>query len=423
MVTQPGNRPSAVIVAASVIFIASMTLWPVEAATMSLTSLCVFCGNLGGVDFALNTVLFVPLGLGLRWLLGNWKTPVLIGATITLVVETLQWRIVPGRDASLGDLLANTLGTLIGVWLAIESLRWLNATHVAARRLAGNFGLLAAVVVMGSAWLLRPALTREGQYLQWTPTRPHTDLFQGRVSAVDLNGIPVGSFEILLPKRLLDTNGTQSVRAVINGPVPVPRRKAIIVVSANRFEEGFTIAQWREALVFRSRVAGARLKLHSPGVELENGLAPAIHGDGDQGSSMTIEARSTPRAISIRRETADSENAVTLRRTVGLAWALLLPWDIAIGPAWWPVNAAWLATIMIPVSFFTIRSGRKAPADSKGSGVTWWPFALTLVAFAAAPVVTGLSALGPGEWLGLLLGVGTGAAIERFSAPREPVVS
>jgi hypothetical protein len=115
----------------------------------------------------------------------------------------------------------------------------------------------------------------------------------------------------------------------------------------------------RRALVFQSRVAGARLKLHSPGVELENGLAPAIHGDGDQGSSMTIEARSTPRAISIRRETTDGENAVTLRRTVGLAWALLLPWDIAIGPAWWPVNAAWLAAIMIPVSFFTIRSWSK----------------------------------------------------------------
>jgi hypothetical protein len=155
--------------------------------------------------FALNTVLFVPLGLGLRWLLGNWRAPVHIGATITLVVETLQWRTVPGRHASLGDLLANTLGTLIGAWLAIESLRWLNATHVAARRLAGNFGLLAVFVVMGSASLLRPALTRQGSTSNG-PRHVPTDLFQGRVSAVDLNGIPVGSFEILLPKRLLDTN-------------------------------------------------------------------------------------------------------------------------------------------------------------------------------------------------------------------------
>src|SRR5688572_14213784 len=99
MVTQPGRRTAATFAAFGLAVIALATLWPAST-TVTLPASCIFCGELGGVDFALNIVLFIPFGMGLRWLLGNWKTPTLVGAATTLVIEMLQWRLIPGRDAS-----------------------------------------------------------------------------------------------------------------------------------------------------------------------------------------------------------------------------------------------------------------------------------------------------------------------------------
>ena len=135
VVRQPGRRVALALTAAALAFIAFMTLGKAESG-LSFPGTCVFCGRLGGVDFVLNTVLFVPFGLGLMWLTGRWRRSAVIGAVTTLVIEALQWRLIPGRDASLGDLLANSMGTVIGVWLAVAGIRWLNATRMDARRLS-----------------------------------------------------------------------------------------------------------------------------------------------------------------------------------------------------------------------------------------------------------------------------------------------
>ncbi len=120
---------------AAALLVGSATLWPTDNPGSTAT-FCIVCGDLGGVDFVLNVVLFMPLGVGLRWLLGRWSLAALAGFGVTLLVETLQWRLIRGRDASLGDVLANTLGTIVGVWIAVEGPRWLNATPLVARRLA-----------------------------------------------------------------------------------------------------------------------------------------------------------------------------------------------------------------------------------------------------------------------------------------------
>src|SRR5512138_3613126 len=104
MITQPGRGRAALLVAAMLAVIAFVTLRPAEQ-FFTLPAYCVFCGTLGGVDFALNTALFVPLGLGLRRLTGSWRLSLVTGALITLLIESLQWRFIPGRDASLGDLI------------------------------------------------------------------------------------------------------------------------------------------------------------------------------------------------------------------------------------------------------------------------------------------------------------------------------
>lgn len=416
MVTRPGRRSAASVVVASYALIMVMTLRPV-AATTTLPASCIFCGQLGGVDFALNIVLFIPLGLGLRWLVGNWRTAALIGAGTTLVVEALQWRLIPGRDASLGDLLANTLGTMLGAWLALEGLRWLNATSVAARRLAAAFAILASITIAASAWLLLPVEPRWAQHVQWTPRRPNLDPFPGRLIAVELNGRFIHPV-VVLPSQWTFDSATRSLslRATIGAPVPPTRRQAIIVRIANDFEEGFYLAQWGEAAAFRTHMVGARMRLRPLLVGLKRAL-PASDTGSDTTAAFIIRANSNSRAIAMSRERLGSETRVTLRRTVGLAWALLLPWDVALGPAWWLANATWLGALVFPVAFFTIRSGRRS--DGAIRGIAGWPLPLVLATLLAAPAATGMSPLGVGEWLGVLAGIVTGAAIERWTAAAD----
>ncbi len=412
MVTQPRRGPTAALVAASLGLVLFMTLRPVQTLVVTPT-FCIFCGTLGGVDFALNVVLFVPLGIGLRWVLGQWKAAAITGAVTTLVIETLQWRLIPGRDASLGDLVANTLGTMLGTWIAMEGLRWLNATSAAARRYAAAFGIIAAVVVGGSAWLLQPVRLRYPQWVQWTPPRPNMDRFQGRLLAVELNDRLIHPTEILPANQAMDslTRGV-SVRARIGAPAPPTGRQAIIVRIANDLEEGFFLAQWNEAVVFRTHIAAVRLKLRPILVGLDDAFPDSV--EAVAAGEFTIEGSSNPQAIGLRRQRPGHEASVTLRRTVGLAWALLLPWDVALRPPWWVVNAFWLGALVLPVSFFTIRSGVRADADS-GRGISWWPLPLALATLVATPG-TGLSALGLGEWVGVLAGISAGWLLERWSA-------
>ena len=411
MVTQPGRRSAGAFVAVCLVVIAFATLWPTDSST-SLPATCIFCGSLGGVDFALNIALLIPLGIGLRWIVGNWKTAAVLGALTSPVIETLQWRLIPGRDASLGDLLANTIGVMLGVWLATEGIRWLNATGAAARRLTIASGLLMSVVVVVSAVLLQPAPTRWSQWVQWTPVRKNMDIFPGQLDGVAMNGVPIRPAEMLRRNRTLDTAiHSVAVRATITGPVAPTKRAAHIVRIANNDEEGFALTQRRASVLFRTNQLAARLKLRTITVELANAFPSPDDGANGQ-AAITIDARSEPGVMAVSSSDNGIATSVALRRTVGLAWAMLVPWDIALSPTWWPANAAWLAALVLPVAYFASRTGRSPPDESR-RGFTWWPVALVLATMAIVPSDAGASFLGAGEWLGVLLGVVAGALLGR----------
>ena len=70
----------------------------------------------GVAEFTANVLLFVPMGVLFTLLLGVWRwwLAVGIGVFATLVIEFVQ-RFLPARVSDPRDLLANTLGTLVGV--------------------------------------------------------------------------------------------------------------------------------------------------------------------------------------------------------------------------------------------------------------------------------------------------------------------
>ena len=64
-----------------------------------------------------NILMFVPLGLcsALLWRNGRWWKSLLLGASGSILIETVQFFI--GRSTDIDDVILNTGGTLLGFWL------------------------------------------------------------------------------------------------------------------------------------------------------------------------------------------------------------------------------------------------------------------------------------------------------------------
>lgn len=73
------------------------------------------------VEASANVILFVPLGaLLLLWRTSwGWPRATLLALAVTVCIEGLQDALRPERIASLGDVLANTLGGAIGGLLVV----------------------------------------------------------------------------------------------------------------------------------------------------------------------------------------------------------------------------------------------------------------------------------------------------------------
>jgi len=156
-----------------------------------LTSLtCLICGERGGADLVLNLLLFLPLAIGLRLSGQSWLRTVLVAAAVSFTVELLQLRVVPGRDASLSDLLSNSTSGAIGATIGAVLPRALAPTgRRAVGLLAGGIASVLALLAV-SAWLLSPDLPDGRLVSRWAPPSGSW-VFGGRVRAVRLDGLPM----------------------------------------------------------------------------------------------------------------------------------------------------------------------------------------------------------------------------------------
>lgn len=77
------------------------------------------------IEFSANIALFVPVGLLVVVLVGarHWGLGPMIGAGISCSIELGQLLFLPGRFATINDVIANTLGALLGTAVAIVVLR------------------------------------------------------------------------------------------------------------------------------------------------------------------------------------------------------------------------------------------------------------------------------------------------------------
>lgn len=392
--------------------VANLTLRPID--QVSTSAPCLICGQFGGVDFILNVVMFLPVGVGLGLAGAGWRAAVAAGFLVSGVIEALQWQIIPGRDASLGDLLSNTTGAISGGVLVPGAAALWRARDRSAFRMAIPVAALSSVLAITLAFLLAPAPPAGPQVAQWAAPRPGFDSLPGVLRQAALNGHSLRGGDTLPLPVVRHPEALTAVVAVVDAHRGSTRRKAFVVAAANSSEEeAFFLGQWGDALVFRASQSASRLRLRPVMVRLKRAF-----GTSQTPATVTLEARADRRSITLARGDGPG---VSVPRTIGLAWTLLLPWDVPVDGSLGFMNAMCLAVIVLPTAFLSGRAslgsvGRTATARAIG------PVALVTLAIGLAPFLSGGAATSVLEWFGAGLGGAFGIVAGRLTSPRADLL-
>jgi hypothetical protein len=412
------RRWGARLAAAGALFIGLLTLWPVRGAVEQVGATppwCLVCGDTGTVDALLNLALFVPLGFGLR--LAGWplRRAVLLAASATLLVEILQMKVVPGRDASLGDLVTNTLGGWLG-W-SLQSV-WRRLAHPGpreARRLA--LGGLAAWLALGTltGWALERSFPGVVYRTEYAPPAGETR-FSGRVLAAAVDTLPLPRGVVGPSRELVAHLVADSVRFGVTLVSGRPTTAdAPIVGVYNRdgriwSNDILVLAQDGRDLVFQMRLRTRDLRLRTPTLRLADAL-PGRAGD-------TLRIAGGFWGDRLHAATTHGAGAGEVRELVvalspNWTWALLLPFERPLDESAPWLTAAWLVGVLLPLGFWAGRAARIA--------------ALPAPAVVAAGVAAGLVGIPPllrlpavawQEWAGAAAGLAAGGALAWARARR-----
>jgi len=95
------------------------------------------------LEFSANIAMFIPLGFLIFFVLprSRWWLALLICPALSITIEVVQGVALSQRFATVSDVIANTLGGIIGVLLALGLRRLVNARD---RRLLARNGVLVA---------------------------------------------------------------------------------------------------------------------------------------------------------------------------------------------------------------------------------------------------------------------------------------
>ena len=388
-------RRSAVAAFALLGLVLFLTLFPEPSSEGSKAGGCFWCGHYALADAILNLLLFLPIGflLGLRHKGSHVRT--WAGLTALAVLIEVAQLFIPGRFATLSDILMNSAGAAIGIGLANQ---WRRGPVLRGRVTGGMTivaGIVAACVTLGSTLLLSPSLPESGWFGQWTPDLGHYEQYDGEVLDARIG-------EITVPSQRLDDPSAVRTRLRAGEPIVVsfvagsePFGLAPVFSIYDGMQREILVLGARDGdLVFRLRRRASDWRLRSPEARYP-GTAPA--------SGDTALVRMTVRDGSTCMEIPNAECLALA--TPGRGWSLLLG-AARTNEIEHIADAAWLGFLFIPLGFW-LRRRRTAAAG----------LAIGLVGLLGSALLsgqmTGLDwlATGLGPVFGLVGGIWAGRAL------------
>jgi VanZ family protein len=301
------------------------------------------------IEFGLNVALFIPFGASMRAVGVRFWRAMAVVIVATVAIEALQYFVVPGRDASIADCVANAIGGIAGFALLAPLGVMANPSPRAARRIAIGAGVAWTVHAALAMYLFQPAGTRKRLLVQVAPQLAQYDVFTGPTRDATLNGAMV--FDGALPRGFTAQTlvGQPLELSIALRPDSATRRFApILALVDGMATEIASLGQRRTDLVFytymRANAHGFwSPKVVMPGVFVDTS-ALIIVGRRD-GNALTVSVRSA--------SAAPRDEPLALRPAV--SWWLWWPFTI---PAAWTITMItwlWVATAFVLLGYWSAR--------------------------------------------------------------------
>jgi glycopeptide antibiotics resistance protein len=398
----------------SLIAIAWLTLRPAHASLTPLDShLCLICGELAGVDILLNIALFVPLGVGLSLTgLSPWKT-VLTCFAISLSIEISQAFFIPGRDATLSDVLTNTAGGALGVWLTRTAPVWLAPSRKNAMWLSAMWAATWLLVQIASSYVFAPSLPTTQYYGQLARELGGMAGFPGEVRSARIGTMPIPNDEFTDSRsmRELLLNGAPIV-GVVHLTEPTRYFAPIIRVADEKQREITSISENGDQLAFSVRTGASNLRLRQPGVALSAVFVAPLTPPDSAAQTMVITARFSDATMHIDAQSPSTHRELNVSPRAALAWTAMVPFQWYIENTTFEHLATflWASILLVPLGYWAAGVAHQSKRRPT----------LTLIVVVAAILAAGmilvpgafhLSAATVLDWIAALFGLGVGAAL------------
>ena len=388
--------------------IAWLTLRPAHASSSPIEShLCLVCGPNAGVDILLNTILFVPLGVGLN--LGGlspWKA-VLICFALSLSIETAQAFIVRGRATTLSDILTNTSGGAIGFWAPT----WLSPSRKRAAWLAAMWGAIWLSIQIVSSYVFSPSLS-PSQYYGQVAQRGARAMFHGQVDSARIGTIPIsnGAFADSRSIRQLLLDGAPIV-GFVRVAEPTPNFASIIRVADDKQRGIASIAEQGDQLVFSIRTGASNLRLREPAFGMPGVFAGARPPADLAAETLVLSARFNDGTVQLVAQTPSAYRELNISPRAAQAWTVVLPFHghLERGGMERVATFLWASVLLVPLGYWAATLARHLERVAAFSlvGVLAVLLATGLILVPAAFALRGATPL---DWIAAVCGVGIGAA-------------
>jgi VanZ family protein len=424
------RRVALIIILASMVAIAIATLSPDTAPAVG-SHFCLICGSVGTVDALLNIILFLPLGVGLALFGIRTKNAVIWMFALSALIETAQFFVISGRDATVGDVLTNTLGGTLGFAIGRYHALWLRPPPRVARNLALGWATIWLTIQSISSYGFTLSLPHSQYYGQIARELGNFAVFPGTVISARIGGVPIPNTALAdsrAVERLLLASAPVAVSVV--PAKPTPKIAPIVRLADAQKREILLLAQDGDRFIFGFRTGAAVVRTRSPFFALAKVFPVALPGDSSSRDALTLTAQYAASGVRIRASARSADSDLVIPISASLGWTLWLPfqWAIEGTRAERVISSIWIACLVIPLGYWTIHVREVSSpnrARSKLAMALLFSAALLIAGLTLIPYAFGLSGASFVDWVatlvGLLLGYSLGGGTARSGLAATPV--
>jgi glycopeptide antibiotics resistance protein len=414
------------IVIACLLFIAWATLRP-EPGQMTTSHFCVICGDFGTEDAVLNIALFLPLGLGLALCGLRVATVILIGFALSTCIELTQLFFIPGRDATIGDVVMNTGGTALGALLVLSWPTWRFPSHRIARMLlvAGSMAWLAVQSLASFAFTI--SLPESRYYGQLARKLGQLELFEGRIDSVRVGTLPIGNTLLPATSQIRSAlNRGEELVAVVRPTAPTVGIAPIVRIADENEQQILLLAQQGDAALFAVRTGASALRVRPPTFELPHAFPVNDQSPAGAGDAIAVSGRYTGRAARLATTGYVTATADFSARAA-MAWMTLLPltWSVRGSAAEILLSMMWTAALLIPIGYWAALYLRTSatPSAWQTTRVVASLAMLLIIGLVLIPFATSTGSASPLDFTAAILGLLAGSFIAYLLRLPRPISS